>query len=81
VAICYPLGHPTPYANDLKTTFTPDSVAHPFSIAVHKQYIYWTDWTLNGIYRAGKVDSSTWRTPLDNDVFNSEAYGMGCPGE
>ncbi|CAM4944086.1 unnamed protein product [Rotaria socialis] len=33
---------------------TISTVIHPFAITVHGHYIYWTDWSLRGIYRAEK---------------------------
>uniref|UniRef100_A0A2C9KAN0 EGF-like domain-containing protein n=1 Tax=Biomphalaria glabrata TaxID=6526 RepID=A0A2C9KAN0_BIOGL len=31
-----------------------ETTVHPFSLTVHGFYIYWSDWTLRGIYRAEK---------------------------
>ena len=31
-----------------------DSAIHPFGLAIYGHHIYWTDWTLKGVYRAEK---------------------------
>lgn len=35
-----------------------NTVFHPFSLTLYGQYIYWTDWNTQKIYRANKYDGS-----------------------
>ncbi|CAF0886571.1 unnamed protein product [Adineta steineri] len=34
------------------------TVVHPFALTVHGHYIYWTDWSFRGIYRAEKYSGA-----------------------
>ncbi|ESO82185.1 hypothetical protein LOTGIDRAFT_170222, partial [Lottia gigantea] len=34
------------------------TTVHPFSLTIYKQYIFWTDWTLRGVFRAEKHTGS-----------------------
>ncbi|XP_069108702.1 low-density lipoprotein receptor-related protein 2-like isoform X5 [Argopecten irradians] len=56
------------------------STVHPFSMTVHKHYIYWTDWTLHGVYRAEKhtganmivMKEGITHRPMGINVFSSQ---------
>ena len=57
-----------------------DSVVHPFAITVFGHHIYWSDWTLGGIYRAEKHTGANQRVmvrglpkrPMDLHVFTED---------
>ena len=40
---------------------------HSFSLAVHGDYLYWTDWLLRAVLRANKYDGSG-IIPLRKDI-------------
>ncbi|XP_041374759.1 low-density lipoprotein receptor-related protein 2-like [Gigantopelta aegis] len=41
-----------------------DTTVHPFSMAIYKHYIFWTDWTLRGVFRADKNTGSNMRVMI-----------------
>ncbi|KAK2194054.1 hypothetical protein NP493_3g10024, partial [Ridgeia piscesae] len=41
----------------------------PFDVAVHGNYLYWTDWVIKGLFRISLVDNTT-TTTLHTDLFS-----------
>ena len=48
------------------------TLRHPFGIGVFDKYIYWTDWTLKGVYRAYK-----WTGGRQKQLARTKATPMG----
>lgn len=40
------------------------TAVHPFAVTVYSHYIYWTDWTLGGVYRAEKYTGANQRVMI-----------------
>ena len=36
--------------------YSPDALQHPFSITTFEDWVYWTDWDKQAVYRANKFD-------------------------
>ena len=55
-----------------------DSVLHPYGLAVFGHHIFWTDWSLTGVYRAEKHTGANQKAllhglksrPMDIQVFS-----------
>ena len=43
---------------------------HPFSVTVFEDWLYWSDWDSNAIYRANKFNGSG-AAPMIEQVFRS----------
>ncbi|KAJ8019651.1 Low-density lipoprotein receptor-related protein 2 [Holothuria leucospilota] len=46
----------------------PDSVSHPFDVAVFEDWIYWSEWNLKAIHRAKKLSGENYEKVLDLGV-------------
>ena len=38
--------------------YSPEKLKHPFSITLFEDWMYWTDWDRNAIFKANKFDGS-----------------------
>ncbi|XP_032221271.1 low-density lipoprotein receptor-related protein 8 isoform X1 [Nematostella vectensis] len=62
-----------------RRVITSDSVHHPFAITVFQDYIYWTDWVKESIYKANKFNGkdrslvcSGLYSPMDIHVYQQQ---------
>lgn len=53
-------------------------IAHPFSIAVFDEWVYWTEWNIKKVYRAHKLTGlsemelvTTIHRPFDINIYHS----------